>query len=280
MGKTMNKITKILTGTALAMALATGGALAAGGETKPAKDIDFSFEGMFGKFDRGQLQRGFLVYKEVCAACHSLRLVSFRNLSQPGGPGFSEDQVKAIAAGYEVTDGPNAEGEMFQRPGIPADRIPSPFPNAEAAKAANGGAYPPDLSLVTKSREGWHFPWYVSPFIKLVKGGGGPEYVYSLVSGYGEAPHGEEQEGLHYNPYFPNGWLAMAAPLNEDAVEYGDGTKATVDQMARDVTAFLAWASEPKMEERKRIGFMVMIYLGVLSVLMYLVKKAIWRDQH
>ena len=276
----MNKITKILTGTALAMALATGSALAAGGETKLAKDVDFTFEGIFGKFDRGQLQRGYLVFKDVCAACHSMRLVAFRNLSQPGGPEFSEDQVKAIAAGYEVTDGPNEEGEMFQRPAIPADRIPSPFANEAAAKAANGGAYPPDLSLVTKSREGWHFPWYVSPFIKLVKGGGGAEYVYSLLTGYGETPHGEEKEGLHYNPYFPGGWLAMPAPLNEGGVEYGDGTEATVDQMARDVAAFMTWASEPKMEERKRIGFMVMIYLGVLSVLMYLVKKAIWRDQH
>ncbi len=280
MGKTMNKITKILTGTALAMALATGSALAAGAETKLSKDIDFSFEGVFGKFDRAQLQRGYLVYKEVCAACHSMRQVRFRNLAQPGGPEFTEEQVKAIAASFEVTDGPNEEGEMFLRPGIAPDTLPSPFPNAKAARAANGGAYPPDLSLLAKSREGWHFPWYVSPFIKLVKGSGGPEYLYSLLTGYGEAPNGEEKEGLHYNPYFPGGWLAMPAPLSEDVVEYGDGTEATVDQMARDVSAFMAWASEPKMEERKRIGFMVMIYLGVLTVLMYLVKNTIWRGQH
>ena len=169
---------------------------------------------------------------------------------------------------------------MFQRPGIPADLFPSPFPNKEAAMAANGGAYPPDLSLVTKSREGWHFPWYVSPFIKFVKGGGGAEYVASLMSGYEDPPHGEEKEGLHYNPYFPGQWLAMPAPLAEDAVEYGDGTKATVDQMSRDVAAFMSWASEPKMEERKRTGFFIMIYLGILTIMMYLVKKKIWRDLH
>ncbi len=280
MSKAMNKIIKFLTTAAIAATLTTGVAFAAGDGPKLSKDIAFSFEGPFGRFDRGQLQRGYLVYKDVCAACHSMRLVSFRNLSQPGGPEFTEDQVKAIAASFEVTDGPNDEGEMFQRPGIPADRFPSPFANEQAAKAANGGAYPVDLSLVAKSREGWHFPWYVSPFIKLVKGGGGAEYVYSLMTGYGEAPHGEEKEGLHYNPYFPGGWLAMPNPLNEDAVEYGDGTTASVDQMARDVAAFMAWASEPKMEERKRIGFMVMIYLAVFTVLMYLVKKSLWRDQH
>ncbi len=280
MSKTMNKIVKFLTTAALATTLASGITLAAGGGNKLAKDIDFSFEGIFGKYDRAQLQRGYLVYKEVCAACHSMRLVSFRNLSQPGGPEFSEEQVKAIAAGFEVTDGPNEDGEMFQRPAVPADRFPSPFANVEAATSANGGAYPPDLSLVTKSREGWHFPWYVSPFIKLVKGGGGAEYVYSLLIGYEDPPHGEEKEGLHYNPYFSTQWLAMPNPLNEDAVEYADGTKASVDQMARDVSAFMAWASEPKMEERKRTGFFIMIYLGILSVLMFLVKKKIWRDLH
>ena len=276
----MNQIIKTLIAVFLATGLASSIATAAEGGVKPAKDIDFSFENVFGKFDRGQLQRGFLVYKEVCASCHSLRQVSFRNLHQPGGPEFSEAQMKAIAADYEVTDGPDSEGEMFERPGTPADRIPSPFANDAAAKASNGGALPPDLSLVAKSREGWHFPWYVSPFIKLVKGNGGPEYLYSLMVGYEDPPHGEEQEGLHYNPYFSTKWLAMPNPLNEDAVEYGDGTKASVDQMSRDVSAFLTWASEPKMEQRKRIGFMVMIYLGVLCVLMFLVKKKIWRDQH
>jgi cytochrome c1 len=275
----MNKITKFLAAAGLALTVGTTGAMAAG-KSKNATDVDFSFEGVFGTYDRGQLQRGFLVYKEVCAACHSVRQLSFRNLGQPGGPEFSEAEVKALAATYEVTDGPNEEGEMVQRTGIPADKIPSPFANPEAARASNGGAYPPDLSLVTKSREGWSYPWYSSPFIKLVKGNGGAEYVYSLLTGYEEAPHGEEKEGLNHNPYFKGGWIAMAPPLSEDQVEYGDGTKASVDQMSRDVSAFLAWASEPKMEQRKRIGFMVIIYLGVLALLMFLVKKKIWRNEH
>ena len=274
----MNKITKTLATAGLAIALGATGAMAAG-KSKNATDIDFSFEGVFGKFDRGQLQRGYLVYKDVCAACHSMRQIAFRNLGDPGGPEFSYEEVKAIAASFEVEDGPDSAGEMFERPGIPADMFPSPFPNEEAARASNNGAYPPDLSLITKSREGWHYPWYSSPFIKLVKGNGGAEYVYSLLTGYEDAPNGEERDGS-YNPYFKGSWIAMAPPLSEDAVEYGDGTKASVDQMARDVAAFMTWAAEPKMEERKRIGFMVLIYLGVLSVLMYLVKKKIWRDQH
>ncbi len=276
----MNKITKLLAATGLAVMIGAVPATAAGGDTKLSKDIDFSFEGVFGKFDRGQLQRGYLVYKEVCAACHAMRQVAFRNLNEPGGPEFSEDEVKALAATFEVPGEPDSEGEVNDRPAIPADKFPSPFPNAEAAKAANGGAYPPDLSLVTKSREGWSYPWYSSPFIKLIKGNGGPEYVYSLLTGYEDPPNGEERDGLSYNPYFSGGWIAMAAPLSEDQVEYGDGTKASVDQMSRDVAAFLTWASEPKMEQRKRLGFMVIIYLGVFALLMYLVKVKLWRDQH
>ena len=276
----MNRITKLLAAAALVFALGSTPGMAAGGKTKLATDIDFSFEGVFGKFDRGQLQRGYLVYKDVCAACHSMRQVAFRNLGEPGGPGFGVDEVKAIAATFEIQDGPNEDGEMFDRPGIPADKFPSPFANEQAARASNNGAYPPDLSLITKAREGWHFPWYSSPFIKFFKGNGGPEYVYSLLTGYEDPANGEEREGMSYNPYFKGSWIAMAPPLSEDAVEYGDGTKASVDQMARDVSAFMAWASEPKMEERKRIGFMVLIYLVVLSLLMYLVKKKIWRDQH
>lgn len=276
----MKSITKLLAAAGLVLTLGTAPVMAAGDGPKLANDIGFSFEGVFGKFDRGQLQRGYLVYKESCSACHSMRLLSFRNLHQPGGPEFSEDEVKALAAEHEYPAEPDSEGEVNPRPGIPADRFPSPFPNVEAARAANGGAYPPDLSLITKSREGWHYPWYSSPIIKLFKGNGGAEYVYSLMTGYEEAPNGEEKEGLTHNPYFAGGWIAMPAPLNEDAVEYGDGTKATVDQMARDVSAFLTWAAEPKMEQRKRIGFMVIIYLGVLALLMYLVKQKIWRDQH
>ena len=276
----MKTIAKILAAAGLVLTLGTAPVMAAGGDVKLAKDIDFSFEGVFGKFDRGQLQRGYLVYKEVCAACHSMWQLSFRNLNQPGGPEFSEDEVKALAASFEVPGEPDSDGEINDRPAIPADRFPSPFANEQAARASNNGALPPDLSLVTKSREGWHYPWYLSPFIKLVKGNGGSEYVASLLAGYEDPPNGEEQGDLSYNPYFAGSWIAMGPPLSEDQVEYADGTKATVAQMSEDVAAFMTWAAEPKMEERKRIGFMVIIYLGVMALLMYLVKNKIWRDQH
>lgn len=249
---------------------------------KPAKDISFSFEWPFGHFDRAQLQRGYKVYKEVCSSCHSMHYVSFRNLSQKGGPEFSEEQVKALAATYTMPDGPNDAGEMFERPGLPSDRFPSPFPNEQAARAANGGAYPPDLSLITKYRPGWY-----GTINQLINGIGGPQYVYSVLTGFvpdeqlTEEQTKEKPEGKYYNPYFANGhWIGMPPPLTDDAVTYDDGTAATVDQMARDVAAFLAWTAEPKMEERKRTGFMVMIFLGVLALLLYLVKKKVWADAH
>ncbi len=246
---------------------------------KPAKDVSFSFEGPFGKFDRAQLQRGYKVYKEVCSACHSMHYVSFRNLSQPGGPEFSEEQVKALAATFTVKDGPDDSGEMFERPGLPSDRFPSPFPNEQAARAANGGAYPSDLSLITKYRPGWY-----GTFNQLVNGIGGPQYVYSVLTGYEDPPAelaAEAPEGKSYNPYFANGhWIGMPMPLTDDQVTYDDGTPATVDQMAKDVAAFLAWTAEPKMEERKQTGFMVLVYLGILALLLYLVKKRIWANAH
>jgi ubiquinol-cytochrome c reductase cytochrome b/c1 subunit len=265
---------------ATGLMLLCGAAQAAEGQM-PAKDIGFSFEGPFGTFDRAQLQRGYLVYKEVCASCHSLHYVSFRNLSQPGGPEFSEEQVKALAATFTVKDGPNADGEMFDRPALPSDRIPSPFANEQAARVGNGGSYPPDLSLITKYRPGWY-----GTFNQLVNGIGGPQYVYSVLTGYQEAPAelaAEAPEGKYYNPYFANGhWIGMpeAGTLTDDRVEYSDGTKATVDQMARDVSAFLAWTAEPKMEERKQTGFMVLVYLGILALLLYLVKKKVWANAH
>jgi ubiquinol-cytochrome c reductase cytochrome b/c1 subunit len=282
----MKKTTHLFAALALGASLVLGGTTAfAAGKQHVAEDIDFSFEGIFGTFDRAQLQRGFLVYKEVCSACHAMKQMSYRNLSQPGGPELSEDQAKAIAAEIEVTDGPNAEGEMFERPAVLADSFKSPFPNENAARSANGGAYPVDLSLITKKREGFHYPWYVSPFIKLVTGNGGPEYVHAVLTGYSE-PEGEAAkdapEDKHYNPYFAAGpWISMAPPLSDDAVEYADGTKASVDQMATDVAAFLTWASEPKMEERKSLGFKVILYLALLSLLLYLTKKRIWgREPH
>jgi len=242
-----------------------------------ATNYDFSFEGIFGTFDRAQLQRGLLVYKEVCAACHSLKRVSYRNLAEPGGPEFTKAEAKALAAEAEVTDGPNEEGEMFQRPGRPSDRFVSPFPNDEAAKASNNGALPPDLSLITKARAGWHGTPKSLYTYSLFNGSGGPEYVASLLSGYDrEAPNGEEKEGLSYNPFFYGRWIAMAAPLSEDGVEYADGTKATVEQQAKDVAVFLTWTAEPKMEERKSLGLLVLLYMAVFTAMLYLVKKAIW----
>ena len=256
--------------------LASGSALAAEGQ-KPAKGISFSFEGPFGTFDRQQLQRGYKVYKEVCSNCHSMRLVSFRNLAEGGI--FSDEQVKALAATYTVKDGPDINGDMFERPGLPSDRFPSPFANDEAAKTANGGALPPDLSLITKSRPGWY-----GTFNQLWNGIGGPHYVYSVLTGYEEAPAelaAEAPEGKSYNPYFGAGhWIGMAAPLADGVVTFDDGAPNTVDAMAKDVATFLAWTAEPKMEDRKQIGFMVMIYLAAFSILLYLVKKKVWADAH
>ncbi|MBK8771225.1 MAG: cytochrome c1 [Rhizobiales bacterium] len=256
--------------------LASGSAIAAEGQ-KTAKGISFSFEGPFGTFDRQQLQRGYKVYKEVCANCHSARFVKFRNLSEGGI--FNEEQVKALAATYTVKDGPDASGEMFDRPGLPSDAFPSPFPNAEAAKSANGGAAPPDLSLLTKSRPGWF-----GTFNQLWNGIGGPQYVYSVLTGY-ETPEGElaaeQPEGKYYNPYFGAGhWIGMPPPLADGQVTFDDGAPNTVDAMARDVSAFLTWTAEPKMEDRKQTGFMVLLYLAALTAMLYLVKKKIWADAH
>lgn len=267
---------KSLAAAALALGLLSAPALAAEGQLF-AKPVEFSFDGVFGKFDRAQLQRGYKVYKEVCASCHAMELVSFRNLAEPGGPEFSPEQVKALAATFEVQDGPNESGDMFARPGLPSDRFPHPFPNEQAARAANGGAYPPDLSLITKSRAGW-----TGTFNQLWFGIGGPQYVYSVLTGYEQPPAElvkDQPEGKHYNPYFANGhWIGMPPPLSDGQVTFDDGAPNTVDAMSHDVSAFLAWAAEPKMEERKRIGFQVMIFLAVFSVLLYLTKNKLWRN--
>ena len=242
---------------------------------KPAKDISYTFEGPFGTFSRSQLQRGYKVYKEVCSSCHSMRLLTFRNLADPGGPEFTEEQVKALAATFQVQDGPDESGEMFNRPALPSDRFPSPFANVQAARAANGGALPPDLSLITKAREGW-----TGTFTQLASGIGGPEYVYSVLTGYEPEPSelaAEKPPGKYYNPYFANGhWISMPPPLSDGQVTYDDGASNTVENMARDVSAFLAWTAEPKLEQRKALGFQVMIFLIVFSALVYLAKQKIW----
>jgi ubiquinol-cytochrome c reductase cytochrome c1 subunit len=274
----MKKTLKTLIAATAGICIAGDLAFAAEGQ-KDAKNISYSFEGPFGTFDKGQLQRGYKVYKDVCAACHSMDYVSFRNLAEPGGPGFNEEQVKALAATFTVRDGPDSSGEMFDRPGRPSDRFPAPFTNPEAAAAANGGAVPPDLSLITKFRPGWF-----GTFNQLANGIGGPQYVYSVLTGYEEASEEikkELPEGKSYNPYFANGhFIAMAPPLVDGQVEFDDGSPNKIDDMARDVSAFLAWTAEPKMEQRKSTGFTVMIYLAILAGLLYFVKKKIWHDLH
>ncbi|MGL4489894.1 MAG: cytochrome c1, partial [Rhizobiaceae bacterium] len=262
---------KILAGLALGMMLTTGASFAAEDAHSDAEPTHFpihkpveqswSFAGPFGTFDKAQLQRGLKVYKEVCSACHSMNLVAFRNLSDLG---YSEDQVKAFAAEYEVQDGPNDAGEMFTRKGKPSDYFPSPYPNVQAAAAANNGAAPPDFSLIAKARGVERgFPTFlIDPFTGYAENG--PDYLFGLLTGYGQKPpQGMEiAEGTHYNPYFIAGKsLAMAQPIAADQVSYEDGSPQTVDQYARDVSAFLMWAAEPHLETRKKTGFSVMIFM-------------------
>ena len=253
--------------TALKAFAVIGGLLAAmptparaAGEAIAIPDTRFSFDGIFGTYDRASAQRGFQVYKEVCSACHAMRLLSYRNLRELG---FTEAQVAAIASQFQVMDGPNDEGQMFERNARASDRFRRPFPNVQAARAANNGAYPVDLSVITKARLG------------------GADYVYALLTGYAEPPPGVTMmEGMNYNRYFPGHQIAMAQPLNPDQVEYADGTPATVEQMARDVTTFLAWAAEPELEQRRAMGVKIILFLTVLGGLAYAVKRKIWADVH
>ncbi len=278
----MKKLVSTLLSLTVVAALGTSAALAAEGSehSKAPKEVDWSFAGPFGTYDKGQLQRGLKVYVEVCAACHSLESIAFRNFTDLG---YSEDQVKTLAADYEVTDGPNDEGEMFERAAILSDYFPSPFPNEEAAAYANNGAPPPDLSLMAKARGAIRgFPTFVFDIFTMYAEGG-PDYIYSLLSGYEEAPHDVVvTEGTYYNPYFMNGdSLAMASPLSDEIVTYDDGTPETVDQYSRDVSAFLMWAAEPHMEKRKSLGFKVLLFLLIFAGLLYLTKKSIWsRVEH
>jgi ubiquinol-cytochrome c reductase cytochrome c1 subunit len=220
---------------------------------------DWSFKGLFGKFDRGSLQRGYQVYSEVCASCHSMKYVSFRNLAEPGGPEFSEEQVKVIAANFEVIDGPDNDGEMFERPAKLSDKFVKPYENVKAAQAANGGAYPPDMSVLAKARSG------------------GVDYIYSILLGYEDPPSGVTlEEGVHYNKYMYGNNIKMAKPLSDNLIEYSDGTIASEEQMAKDVTTFLMWAAEPHLESRHAMGFKAIIYLIILTILVYLSMKKVW----
>ena len=223
------------------------------------KQMKWEFDSIFGRFDRASIQRGYQVYKEVCAACHGLKLVSYRNLQEIG---FSEDEVKQIAAEYSVTDGPNDEGEMFDRPALPSDRFVGPYANEQAARSVNGGAFPPDLSLIVKARHD------------------GPNYVYSLITGFTDAP--DEfvmSEGKNYNPYFEGRQISMPAPITDDGqVDYKDGTYATKEQMTIDVVNFLQWAAEPETEHRKKMGVRTMIFLAILLAILIAAKKAVWKN--
>ncbi len=217
---------------------------------------EFSHVGIFGKYNKGALKRGLQVYREVCSSCHGLKYIAFRNLIALG---VTEDEAKAVAEGYQIPDGPNDEGEMFERAGRLSDRFPDPFANEKAARASNNGAYPPDLSLVTKGRDGHE------------------GYVYAVLIGYEEPPADFELgEGMHYNKYFPGHQIAMPPPLSDGQVTYEDGTEATVATMSHDVVTFLAWAAEPELEERKAVGLKVLIFIGLLTAVLYAINVRVW----
>ena len=225
----------------------------------PLLKEDWSFKSFFGTFDRASLQRGYQVYTEVCASCHSMKYLSYRNLSEKGGPEFSSEQAKAIAANFEVVDGPNSDGEMFTRPAKLSDKFVMPYANEEEAKLSNGGAYPPDMTVLLKARAG------------------GADYIYSVLLGYEDPPEGMKlDDGVYYNKYMYGNKIKMPKQLYEDLVTYADGTPATPEQMAKDVTTFMAWTAEPKLEERHKFGFRAIIYLFILTILVYFSMKKIW----
>jgi ubiquinol-cytochrome c reductase cytochrome c1 subunit len=219
----------------------------------------WSFEGFFGTFDRASLRRGYQVYNEVCSGCHSMKLLSYRNLSEKGGPEFSREDSKNIAASFEVVDGPNSEGEMFTRSGRLSDKFVKPYLNVQAAETANGGAYPPDMSVLAKARKD------------------GANYIYSILLGYEDPPEGFElDEGVYYNKYMPGHSIKMPNVLFDGLLDYADGTEATTKQMAKDIVTFLAWASEPSLEARHKIGFKVILYLIILAFVVHLSLKKLW----
>jgi ubiquinol-cytochrome c reductase cytochrome b/c1 subunit len=263
----------------LTAALSAQPVLAAGAGPQPPQQ-DWTFAGPFGHFDKAQLQRGFQIYKEVCSACHGIKLLSFRNLSQPGGPEFTPGQVQTLASEWplKVKD-INDVGDTIERAPRPADKFPYPFANEAQGRAANNGAYPPDLSVIAKARTYLRgFPWFIfdifTQYAEL-----GPNYIYAFLTGYKDPPAGVKVlDGLNYNEYFPGNQVAMPNILADGLVQYTDGTPMTVSQYAKDVTAFLMWAAEPKLEERKRLGFQVMLFLVVFAGLMYFTKKRVWRD--
>jgi ubiquinol-cytochrome c reductase cytochrome b/c1 subunit len=272
---------RIVTAFVLAVALSSLTAPSAQAQIEAARPPmqHWSFWGPFGQYDPQQLQRGFKIYREVCSTCHSLKLLSFRNLADPGGPGFTEAQAAAVASGFQVTDGPNDQGQMFKRPGKIADYFPPPFANDQAARAALGGGLPPDMSTLAKARtydEG--FPWFLIDAFTMYQEQG-PDYIHALLNGYTNAPAGFVlPPATYYNEYFPGHAIKMPPPLRDGQVKYTDGTPETLDQYGRDVGAFLMWAAEPKLNERKRLGFQVLIYLAALTLLLYFTKKKVWHE--
>jgi ubiquinol-cytochrome c reductase cytochrome c1 subunit len=257
---------------AAAMLLTPALAQAADEPAKPATEAgppealrpphqQWAFDGVFGTYDRAALQRGYQVYKEVCSACHAVKHLYYRDLEEIG---YTEDQIKGIAAQYQVTDGPNDQGEMFQRPGRPSDRMAAPFDNDQKARAANNGALPPDLSLITKARES------------------GPDYVYALLTGFKDPPADFKiATGMNYNGYFAGHQIAMPPPLTQDGqLTYADGTTATIPQMSRDIVIFLSWAAEPNLDARHKMGAKVILFLVILAGLFYAAKRRIWAALH
>ncbi|HEV2100090.1 MAG TPA: cytochrome c1 [Stellaceae bacterium] len=245
---------------AVAVLVALSPVVYAADETPPLPHQQWSFDGVFGTYDRAATQRGFQVYKQVCSACHPVKHLRFGDLAALG---YTPSEIKAIAATDQVTDGPNDQGQMYQRPGRPSDPIPGPFPNDQAARAANGGALPPDLSMIVNARDG------------------GADYVYAILNGFTPPPSGfQVPPGRYYNEYFPGHLIAMPPPLSEGAVTYADGTKATVPQMAHDVATFLAWASQPTLEVRHRTGARVFLFLIVAVGVFYAAKRKIWAVVH
>ena len=259
----------------LALSASMGIASAEEHETPKPPAESWSFSGPFGTFNRQQLQRGFQVYREVCSNCHNLA-IPFRTLGEAGGPEFSQAEVKALAAEYKVKDGPNDAGEMFERPALPSDKIPWAFDNPQAAAAAIGAA-PPPMRVLAKARTYERgFPYFLFDIVTQYQEEG-QDYIHALLNGYEEPPAGVTVDpGLNYNKYFPGGKIAMAKPLSDDQITYTDGSPQTVDQYSKDVVAFLSWAADPTLEERKRIGFRVMIFLAVFLVLLLYVKKKLW----
>jgi ubiquinol-cytochrome c reductase cytochrome b/c1 subunit len=267
----------------IALSLAAGVSLAAlpaaaqEAASPPPPRQSWSFAGPFGKYDEAQLQRGFKIYREVCSNCHSMNFLSFRNLADPGGPGFSEAQAAAVAAEYKISD-VDDKGQPIERAGRPADYFPAPFPNAAAAAAANGVA-PPDMSTLAKARGYTRgFPWFIFDIFTQYQELG-PDYIHGILTGYEKAPKDFKlPSGGHYNKYFPGHNIAMPQPLQDGQVTYDDGTPQTLDQYAKDVAAFLMWASEPKLDQRHRVGFQVIIFLIVLAGLLYFTKKKVWHE--